>query len=80
MNKTIPTNLDGNIHPIVSLVKPRGRGQFKLNQTILVLKLRKEGCSYNTISKRLYAEHGIDLSPQRVNDIYKRFQEGEQYV
>lgn len=63
------------IHPIFKNVK--NIGLVKQSQNLLVLKMRTQGYSYNSISRRLFAEHKISITPQRVGQIIDRF--GEDY-
>ena len=73
MSKT--TNLNENIHPIFRNVK--NKTLVKRSQILLVLQMRTEGFSYNSIARRLYAEHKISISPQRVGQIINQY--GEEY-
>lgn len=74
------TKSNETIHPIVSLVKPTHRSSFNLVQTIYILTLKKKGCTNRETAKRYFAETGIDLSTERVGQIYRRFKEGLKYV
>lgn len=72
-----PTNQDGILHPIFKDVKPSDLPKIKQSQILLVLKLRTEGYSYNQISRRLFAEYEIDITPQRVGQLISKY--GEEY-
>lgn len=75
MNK--PTNQDGILHPIFEDVKPEDLRLTKQSQILIVLKMRTEGYSFNQIARRLFAEHNITISPQRVAQIVNKH--GEKY-
>ncbi len=72
-----PTNQSDILHPIFSDVKPEDLKNTKQRQILIVLKMRTEGYSFNQISRRLFAEHNITLSPQRVAQIVNKY--GEKY-
>jgi predicted transposase YdaD len=75
MNK--PTNQVEILHPIFNDVKPEDLKLTKQSQILIVLQMRTTGYSYNQISRRLFAEHNITISPQRVAQIVNKH--GEKY-
>jgi len=76
-NNTNSNNKIEIIHPIFKDIKKNNLIQINQIQTLLILDMRTEGVSYNAIAKRLFAEHNINITPQRVGQVIKKY--GEVY-
>ena len=68
MNKTTNQKL---IHPIFESAK--NKTTLKQEQILTILKMHTNGFSYNQIARRLFAENKIDLTPQRIGIIIKKY-------
>lgn len=74
MNQIKPTSTEsGNLHPVDLIVKPSHRKFFKRDQAIFIYDLLEKGLTSREIAKRLFAETGVDLSVQRIDEYKVKF-------